>query len=230
MLKEYIMELTEKTLEVLKNYATINANIVIEAGNVVKTVAEANNVLSSSVIDTEFPKTFGVYDLNELLRTLGLVESPRVFFEDNYLSINDSSGRSRIKYHYSNPDNLTKPTKEVIMPNPEVKFALDRDTLAKIKRAAGVLGHTEMTVTADKGVIVLSVIDNNDATSNAFSIDVDGNYENETFNFVFNIANLKMIDGDYEVSISSKLISHFVNMDNPTQYWVALEKSSTYGG
>jgi len=224
------MELSEKTLEVLKNYASINSNIVIEAGNTVKTVAEAKNVLSSSILEDEFPRTFGVYDLNEFLRTLGLVDSPRVFFEDNFVSISDSTGRSRIKYHYSDPENLTKPNKAIIMPEPEVKFTLDRDTLAKIKRAASVLGHSEMTISVENNVIVLSVIDTNDKTSNAFSIDVNGTFVDSNFNFVINISNLKMIDGDYEVAISSKLISHFVNKESNIEYWVALEKTSTYGG
>ena len=48
------MELTEKTLDVLKNYASINSNIVINEGNVVKTVSEAKNVLSSSTLDVNF--------------------------------------------------------------------------------------------------------------------------------------------------------------------------------
>jgi len=77
--------------------------------------------------------------------------------------------------------------------------------------------------------MALSVIDNNDNTSNAFSIDVDGTFESTNFSFVFNISNLKMIDGDYDVGISSKLISHFVNKETGIEYWVALEKTSTYG-
>ena len=78
-------------------------------------------------------------------------------------------------------------------------------------------------------VLSLSVVDQNDKTSTVFSIDVDGTYKNENFNYVFNISNLKMIDDDYRVDISSKLISHFVNEQSGIQYWVALEKTSTYG-
>jgi hypothetical protein len=124
---------------------------------------------------------------------------------------------------------LTTPSKDIIMPETEVKFTLDSATLSSIKRAASVLGHTEMSVTASDGVVSLSVIDNNDRTSNVYSIDVDGVFAEEKFNFIFNISNLKMVDGDYEVGISKKLISHFVNKENGIEYWCALEKSSTYG-
>ena len=50
------------------------------------------------------------------------------------------------------------------------------------------------------------------------------------FKFILDIENLKILPGDYEVNISSKLISHFVNKEKGVQYWVALEKTSNYGG
>jgi hypothetical protein len=223
------MELNDKTLAVLKNYATINPNVVINEGNVLKTISEAKNVLSSAELDDAFPKTFGIYDLNEFLNVLSLVDSPNLKFEDNYVLVSDGSGRTRIKYFYSDIDMLTVPSKDIIMPEAEVSFSFDRETLSRVKRAASVLGHTELSVSVINNVLSLSVVDQNDKTSNVFSIDVDGTYKNENFNYVFNISNLKMIDDDYRVDISSKLISHFVNEQSGIQYWVALEKTSTYG-
>jgi hypothetical protein len=215
------MELNDKTLAVLKNYATINPNVVINEGNVLKTISEE--------LDDTFPKTFGIYDLNEFLNVLSLVDSPNLKFEDNYVLVSDGSGRTRIKYFYSDIDMLTVPSKDIIMPEAEVSFSFDRETLSRVKRAASVLGHTELSVSVINNVLSLSVVDQNDKTSNVFSIDVDGTYKNENFNYVFNISNLKMIDDDYRVDISSKLISHFVNEQSGIQYWVALEKTSTYG-
>ena len=223
------MELNDKTLAVLKNYATINPNVVINEGNVLKTISEAKNVLSSAELDDTFPKTFGIYDLNEFLNVLSLVDSPNLKFEDHYVLVSDGSGRTRIKYFYSDIDMLTVPSKDIIMPEAEVSFSFDRETLSSVKRAASVLGHTELSVSVINNVLSLSVVDQNDKTSNVFSIDVDGTYKNENFNYVFNISNLKMIDDDYRVDISSKLISHFVNEQSGIQYWVALEKTSTYG-
>jgi hypothetical protein len=223
------MELTDKTLQVLKNYASINPNLVIEEGNVIKTVSEAKNLLSKSEVDVEFPKTIGVYDMGEFLNVVGLMDSPRLSFEDSYVLISDGTGRSRIKYFYSDIDMLTRPTKDIIMPECEVKFTLDKETLSRVKRAASVLGHTEMALSVSDEVLTLSVIDNSDKTSNVFSIDVDGEYSGDKFNFIFNIANLKMVDGNYDVEISSKLISHFVNKETGIEYWCALEKTSTYG-
>lgn len=223
------MELKDTTLSVLKNYASINPNIVIQQGNTIKTMTEARNVLSTATLDEDFPKEFGIYDLNEFLGVINLVGEPNLTFEDDYVVVTDSSNRSRVKYFYSDPEMLTTPSKDVKMPMADVTFTLDQDTLNRIKRAASTLGHSDLSITGKDGVLSLSVVDGQNATSNGFSIDVSGEFVGDNFNFVFNIANLKMIPGDYEVNISSKLISHFVNKEMGIQYWIALEKTSTFG-
>ena len=38
------MELTDSTINILKNYATINPNIVVENGNTLKTISVARNL------------------------------------------------------------------------------------------------------------------------------------------------------------------------------------------
>ena len=96
------------------------------------------------------------------------------------------------------------------------------------KKAASTLGHKELSITAKDGVLSLSVIENQNATSNAFSIDIDGEFKQDAvFNFIIDISNLKLLPGDYDVEISSKLVTQF-SMEN-VKYWIALEKSSTYG-
>ena len=76
----------------------------------------------------------------------------------------------------------------------------------------------------------LSVVETQNSTSNTFSMDIDGEYNQEAnFKFVLNIANLKILPGDYDVEISSKLITQFSHKEQDVQYWIALEKTSTYG-
>jgi hypothetical protein len=86
-----------------------------------------------------------------------------------------------------------------------------------------------MTITATEGGVLLSVVDNTDDTSNAFNITVPGSYDSEQFSFVMNIANLQLLSGNYDVEISSRLISKFTNESVDVCYYIALEKSSTYG-
>lgn len=224
------MELKESTLSILKNFASINPNIVIAEGNTLKTITEAKNVLATATVEESFPKTVGIYDLSEFLGVLSLVDVPKLEFNDDFALISDSSGRSKVKYFFSDIEMLTAPSKDITMPSEDVKFTLDAGTLSKLKRASSTLGHSEVSVKpVSEGIIELSIIDNQNATSNTFSIQVDGEYTEANFNFILNINNMKIIDGDYDVAISSKLISTFVNKGVSIQYWIALEKSSTFG-
>ena len=224
------MELNENTLNILRNFSDINQNILIKQGSVLKTISEARNVLATANVGDEFPNDFGVYDLNEFIGVLGLVDKPNLNFEDDHVIIGDSSGRTKIKYFYSSEDTLTTPSKDITMPDSEVKFKLGAEVLDKIKRAASTLGHSEVSISNSNNIIKISVIDNKNKTSHAFSIDIDGEYDqNSKFNFILNISNLKIIPDDYEVEISSKLISQFSNSKINLKYWIAMEKSSTFG-
>ena len=223
------MELNEATLQILKNFASINSNIVIDEGNTIKTISEAKNILSEATIEESIPQRFGVYDLNEFLGVLGLVDKPSLKFSENYATINDSTGRSKVKYFFSDTEMLTSPTKTITMPEADVTFTLDNDTLNKIRRAAGALGHNEMVISPSGGAVSLTVTSSENSTANTFSIDVDGTANVDKYNFIFNISNLKMLSGDYHVEISKKLISKFSNLENSINYWIALEKTSTYG-
>jgi len=223
------MELSDNTLTVLKNFSSINQNLMVREGNVVKTMSEARNVLATAQVTETFEKQFGVYDLNEFINVLGLVDTPRLTFQDEYVIVGDSTGRSKVKYFFSPEETLTTPQKDIKMPSVEVKFDLTSDTLSKLKKAASALGHSEVSITGKDGVLSLSVVDSQNSTSNAFSIDIDGEFGNVSFNFIMSIGNLKIIPGDYTVEISSKLISQFSHKELNVQYWIALEKSSHYG-
>jgi hypothetical protein len=222
------MELSENTLQVLKNFSTINQNLMIRTGNTIKTISEARNVLATAVVDAEFSQDFGIYDLNEFIGVLGLVDTPRLKFDPEFVTVGDSSGRSKVKYFFSPEETLTTPQKDITMPSADVKFVLDNNTLSKLKRAASALGHSEVSITGKDGVLRLSVVENQNSTSNAYSIDIDGDFGGATFNFILNIANLKILPGDYDVSISSKLITNFAHKELNINYWIALEKTSTY--
>ena len=224
------MELTNNTMTVLKNFSGINQNLLVREGNTIKTISEAKNVLATAVVEESFPQPFGIYDLNEFIGVLGLVDQPRLKFEDESVTVGDSTGRSKVRYFFSPEETLTTPQKDINMPESEVKFSLDSDTLNKVKRAASTLGHSEMSISVKDGTLTLSVVEAQNSTSNAFSIDIDGEFSTPSFNFIMNINNLKLIPGDYEVELSSKFISRFKHKELNVQYWIALEKSSTFGG
>lgn len=224
------MELSSRTVEILRNFSTINPNIVVNGGNVLKTMSIAKNIVSRAEIEESFPNTFGIYDLSEFLSVLSLVDRPSITFGDNFCTVSDGSGLSSVKYFYSDPEMLSAPKKDIVMPQCEVKFLLTNDTLSKIKRASSALGYDNISIRPNGKSIEISVIDASDKTSNSYSVLAEGTFpEGSDFNFIMGVSNMKLLGEDYEVSVSTKLISHFKSINSETQYFIALEKSSTYG-
>ena len=220
------MKISSDTINILKNFSGINANLVFKPGKELKTLSEAKTIMASASILEDFPVEFGVYDLNEFLSLFSLMDNPELDFSDKFLTMSD--GSQKIKYFYSEIDILTQPTKDINMPECEVELDISSSNLDKIRKAAAVLGHSELSFSSQGGEVVASVFNEKDSTANTFDINL-GTTSTETFNYVFSISNLKMLQGDYKVSISSKLISKWRNADNPLDYVLAVEKSSSFG-
>ena len=221
--------LSEDTINVLKNFATINPNLVFTPGQKVKTISEAKTIMAQADIVEDMPREFGIYDLNEFLSVYNLVEQPSLEFEDKSVLINGANNQV-VRYFFSETEILTTPQKDIQMPDAELGFTLTDDILNQIRKAAAVLGHTELSLKGDNGVITASVVDTKDSTSNSFSYELDrDNACKESFNFIVSIPNLKLLPGDYFVSISSKLISNWTNNNYPIEYFIALEKNSSFG-
>ena len=220
--------LSEDTINVLKNFATINPNLVFTPGQKVKTISEAKTIMAQADIVEDMPREFGIYDLNEFLSVYNLVEQPSLEFEDKSVLINGANNQV-VRYFFSETEILTTPQKDIQMPDAELGFTLTEEILNQIRKAAAVLGHTELSLKGDNGVITASVVDTKDNTSNSFSYELDrDNACVESFNFIVSIPNLKLLPGDYFVSISSKLISNWVNSNYPIEYFIALEKNSVF--
>ena len=227
-----MMKLSKHTIEVLKNFATINPNIVIEPGKQLKTIAEAKNILASAEITEDFAEKFGIYDLNEFLSAIALVGAPNLAFGENFVRIEADPAAPHtgsVKYFFSETDILTSPTKDITMPDPEFSINIEEASLNQIRKAAAILGHNELALSGKDGVVTAKVLDDKDSTANVFELELanDNTCKNE-FTFIINISNLKLLPGDYFVSISSKLISHWANSSIPVNYFIALEKGSEY--
>ncbi len=55
------MKLSKETIEVLKNFANINPNLVVSAGNNLKTISEAKEYYGFSCYITKLLKMVSVY-------------------------------------------------------------------------------------------------------------------------------------------------------------------------
>ena len=221
------MKLSNQTISVLKNFASINQNLVIKEGNEITTMSAMKNIVAKAEVEETFSKEVAIYDLNECLAALSLFTNPILKFEENFLTITEENSNrgTSLKYFYSDPSVVTSPSKTITMPSTEVTFKLSDEDLNKVQRAAGVIGAPDLVLEkTDKGT-QLTVKDKKNDTANNYSIDIDVKSEGN-YNFYFKTENLKVLPGTYDVEVSSKNISHFQN--GKTEYWIALEPESKY--
>ena len=222
------MKLSSHTTSVLKNFSTINQNLVIKQGNEITTMSAMKNIVARAEVEETFPQEVAIYDLNEFLGALSLFTNPILDFKENFVIITEENNPStKMKYFYSDPSVVTSPSKMITMPSNEVKFTISSDDLSKLKRAAAAIGAPDMVLEKNGSGSSITVKDKKNDTANNYSLNVDTSSDGE-FNFFFKVENLKLIDGTYDVEVSSKNISHYKNKNSDIEYWIALEPESSY--
>lgn len=217
------MQLSNDTKDVLKNFSTINQNLMVKSGNVINTMSAMKNIVAKATIPDSFANEFAIYDLNEFLSALSLFKNPTLDFKDQSVKLNEEGGGSAVNYFFSDPSVVTTPKTEITMPSVDVEFTFTQDTFNQIQKASAVLGVPDVVLKGTTGGdINLTVTDRKNDTSNDFSIKVGENSATD-FTHYFKVENLKLLSGNYKVEVSTKGISHFVNVDKPVEYFIALE-------
>jgi hypothetical protein len=218
------MKLSTETISVLKNFSTINANLMVKAGSSLSTMSAMKNIVAKAEVTEEFLSDFAIYDLNEFLSALSLFGKPDLEFNDDFVIITEEGTSKSLKYWFSDPSVVTTPSKEISMPSTELTFNLSSDTLNEITKAAAVIGVPDMALSGGK----LMVTDKKNSTANAYETSLDVGDVAAEYKFWFKVENLKVMPGAYDVEVSSKKISHFTNTKIGVQYWIALEPESSY--
>ena len=218
------MKLSKETVAVIKNFAGINSNLLLKAGNKLATISGQKNVMADATVAETFPD-FGIYDLNEFLGAMSVFEDPELEFSEKYVTIK-SGGRS-IKYFAAAAEVLTAPSKAITFPEAEVNFKIAAEQLDFIRKTAGVLSSEDVSIVGDGSTIKVTVGNKSNSTSNSFNESVGST--DKTFKVNLKVENLKMLPGDYDVSISSKKISRFKGAGDLV-YYVAVEADSTFEG
>jgi len=219
------MNISNETLDILRNFSSINSGLTVKAGNELKTVSAMKNIYAKAIVTEDFDKEHSIYDLSEYLGAVSLFDTPT--FEFNAEKVIVSEGDNSVTYYYADPQMVISPQKEITMPEPEISFDLDEGVLDSLHKASSVLSLPDMVLSSDGTTVVLTVKDKKNSTSNIFSKTVaQGN--GSTYEMFLRMENVKVIPGDYTVFVSSKGIAQFTNRKQSVEYFIALEPDSIY--
>ena len=224
------MKLSSETLGVLKNFGNINAGILFKKGQTLKTVSNHKNILAEVIIQEEIPVEFGIYDLNNFLSVVSMhKDDTSLEFEEKQMKIVGQKGRSKQTYRFCEPTMITlPPEKQISMPDPEINFLLTAEDFDWVMREASILSCPQIAIESDGSKINVVTLDLQNDSAHTGSLELTkGN--GDKYRMVFKTENLtKILPGSYDVSISSKGISHFKNKSVNLQYWITTEAGSKF--
>jgi hypothetical protein len=226
------MKITSDTLSVLKNFASINPSLLVRKGGTLNTVCPSSRILAEAKVSEDFPVEFAIYDMAKFLGIVSLFKAPVFEFKDTHLVIaaDGEGGVRSVKYYYTNPEFIqNKGEKKIKMPETVLAFDLSEENMNSILKAASVLQAPDMCVTADDEGLLVRVCDKKNVTGNSWDLRLGDNADKNKFCFWFTVDTLKMMAGDYKVSIAARSVARFEGSNVPTNYWIAMEADSTYG-
>lgn len=220
------MKISDNTITILKNFSSINPSIHIRKGNKLRTIAMSGNIAAVAKIEDEFETEFGIYDLNQFLNGLKLYEKPELdFSKEKRVLI--KHGNYKITYRLTDPSLIfSAEDRDIKLPSKDVCFILSEQSFEKLLKASSVFSLPDFSVVGDGKQIELQVCDKENPSSNEVSI-VVGEIDEE-FKLNYKMEYLKIIPGDYEVTISKQLISQFTNKNFDLTYFIGLESDSVF--
>lgn len=217
------VQLSSATLEVLKNFATINSGLMFTKGTKQRTISSTKTVFAEAILDEDLPASFGIYDLNNLLAVLTFdAATPTLSYDDPVLKVKFRDTEVT-KFRCCKPEMLVlPPNKELDLGVCDVEFDLSSEVLSRILKSASILASPNIVVESDGTDITLSTFDTANDSSHQYSCTIAPG-EGKKYRMVFRTENWKMLPGSYRVSLSSKGIAKFVNTARSLTYWLALE-------
>ena len=217
------MKFSERTLTILKSFSTINKSILMEPGNVLKTITPEKTIIAKATIGDQIPSQACIYDLSRFLSILGLYRDPDVEFHDKYFLVTE--GTRRTKYVFADISMIhAAPAREIELPTKDVEVKVAWDDMQSVIKAAGVLQVNEVAFVGSEGKVYLKAINSADAAADDYGIEIG--VTNDTFKVIIKTDNLKLLPQDYDVTLCAKGISEFKSSD--ATYFVAIDTKSTY--
>ena len=216
------MELSNKTITILKNFAQINNSIYCDEPGYLKTrTPNSTNIIAVAKIEEELPE-LAIYSLNEFVGSMSLFSRlPINFkFDENFITMEEDS--MKIKYRLSDPDHILAKCKSAAdyeaYDDFDCNFELTEEQLQSIQKAARVLGADTFHITLENGKGSLSLINSELPMSNSFEMDIEGTGTGE---IKFFVENLLIITGNYSINYTNDRALKFTNKDIELFYFIS---------
>ena len=227
---------TPEELKILKNFATINDNIIIHPHQFSVINGARKSVVAFHVFENTYEhEPYGIFNLREFI-TLLEIDSGEYELEvhDRYVQVSYTTSKSATKYQLTDMELLPAVgsiSEKYDKLDTELAFELSSEKIAILKKVTNILALERIyfQTVGDKILITATNKSLDDAT-NPYIITLDSWSANalpEDVVLYVKVEEFKIMDGDYSVSISAKGISKWTNTFQNVDYYLGVNTLET---
>lgn len=221
------MQLSENTLAILKNFATVltaNGNkggIVLKPGNEISIITESHNVYAEAKIAETIPVVFGIYEIANFLSNVSHLGGKDADLEFDEKKVVIRNGDFAMNFYGTEPSLIKSPTKRPPDFTPDVSLKLPNETFQKVLKMAGLNGFEHISICGEGGSMYIKTFAPKMPNQGKLNI---GEWTGPDFEAVFLVTLLKFLPLDYTVDISLQGFARFTSADGQILYLVTLLK------
>lgn len=225
--------LNDGTVEILKNFANINNQVVLKAGNAQRACNETRNFIADVELSDPLPQECALYELTRLLGVIDTCKSdtlPTIDFGKSALVVEHAHGSVTIPYAHADVV-ATPPATQFHMKKLVASFDLPLTLWSRIKRTAAVLQTTSLHIIVNKqGELVLRLINEKDKGGDAsgsasFNMPKTVVKESDENVWAVKFDALELLPGDYTVEVgeisntanANSLFGMFFRLNDPAK-------------
>jgi hypothetical protein len=221
------MKLSSDTVEILKNFSTINQSLLFKKGNVLSTISPLKTVLAEAQIAETIPEEFAIYDLNKFLAKLSLYKNCDLQFDsDKVRFVSEDGKRSDYIKYCSAKVIVTPPEKKLNIGTADCSFDLTKEDLEWQRKSAGISGSPNFVFKSDGSNVYLVSTDVKDDSADLSKTEIASS-DGSKFEVVMKVENFKVIDDAYGVEISKRGLAKFSNKNKKIEYYIAIESAQS---
>jgi hypothetical protein len=225
------MKLSKETLEILKNLAVFQNQLLIESGDTLR-IKPSSALYIEAHVPEKFPTELAVPDLAAFNKIIGWVNEPELDYDADKIRIVDGeTGREEVIIPLAQaPLKVPRvPQGGPKVASSGIEFDLTEATWRKIEKAASLLYAPEIRIVSKDGILSIFTHNSKLPNSPSYEIDIPPSRNDVTCNCILSLDNARFLKGAYLVTVASGY-SRFKNISGrDITYWVAHEHGSSFG-
>lgn len=221
------MKLSKTTLEILKNFSSINPSIYIKKGDVVNTLSPHDVIFAEAQVAETFPEDFAIYNLPGLLGGLQslLAAEPDFEFKKTHVLITTPDQR-KMKVMYADPSTVKVLNKKIKMPSDTVSFNIEQSDLAALIKSSSLMDVPDLSIKSDGETVTMTAYDAKNESLGDFSVKT-AQAVGKSFEIVLKFENLMIMSAPYTVEASGGVVQ-FTHKHSQLKYWIPVESNSGF--